>query len=403
MLKNVYTVGYVSEFVKNMFRQERFLNDISIKGEISNCTYQRNSGHIYFTLKDKNGVLRGAIFRGAQASGLKFKLQEGQQVVVTGKIEAYEGQSQYQIIARQIELEGTGNLYQKLEELKKELEEMGMFDRQYKRPIPRYVRKVGVVTSPTGAVIQDIRNVGFRRNNHVQIILCPAQVQGDGAKESIVNGIQRLEQLDVDVIIVGRGGGSIEDLWAFNEREVAEAIFNCSVPVISAVGHETDFTIADFVADARAATPSQAAEIAIFEFEKTKIELAQRKQRMNLSMDRKLKNMRERLAHKSTRLNFLSPQRRLEDNRKRLMDYEDRLCRRMDLVLQNYKHRLAVLASKLDGYSPAKKISSGYAYLEGADGKSVKSIEQVKKSDEITVHVIDGKIKAVVMEADKNE
>ena len=403
MLKNIYSVGYISQYVKNMFIQEPFLNEISVKGEISNCTYQRSSGHIYFTLKDKDGVLRGALFRGAQASGLKFKLQEGQQVVVTGRIESYPMQSQYQIIAKNIELDGTGNLYQKLEELKKELEEMGMFDSQFKRPIPKYVRKVGVVTSPTGAVIQDIRNVGFRRNNHVQIILCPALVQGDGAKESIVNGIRRLEQLDVDVIIVGRGGGSIEDLWAFNERIVAEAIFNCNVPVISAVGHETDYTIADFVADARAATPSQAAEIAIFEFDKTKIELAQLNQRMNLSMDRKLKNMRERLSHKSTKLNFLSPQRRLDDNRKRLMDFEDRLSRRMEALLQNRKHQLAVLASRLDGYSPTKKISSGYAYLEGPDGKSVKTIAQVKKSDEITVHVIDGKIKAVVMEVDKNE
>lgn len=403
MIKNVYTVGYLSEFIKNMFRHESFLNNISVKGEISNCTYQRNSGHIYFTLKDKDGVLKGAMFRGFQSSGLKFKLQEGQQVIVTGKIDAFEGQSQYQIIARQIELDGTGNLYQKLEELKKELEEMGMFDKQYKRPIPKFVHKIGVVTSPTGAVIQDIRNVGFRRNNHVQIILCPALVQGDGAKESIVNGIQRLEQLDVDVIIVGRGGGSIEDLWAFNERIVAEAIFNCSVPVISAVGHETDFTIADFVADARAATPSQAAEMAVFEFEKTKIELAQLKQRMNYSMDRKVKNMREKLAHKSTKLNFLSPQRRLDDNRKKLMDYEERITGRMELNFQSCKHRLAILASRLDGYSPAKKISSGYAYLEGPDGKSIKSISQVKQSDEITVHVIDGKIKAVVVEANKNE
>ncbi len=403
MLKNVYTVGYISKFIQNMFQQEPFLNEISVKGEISNCTYQRSSGHIYFTLKDKDGVLKGAIFRGNQASGLKFKLQEGQQVVVTGKIDTFKSQSVYQIIAKSIELDGTGNLYQKLEELKQELQEMGMFDPCYKRPIPKYVRKVGVVTSPTGAVIQDIRNVGFRRNNRVQIILCPAQVQGDGAKESIVSGIQRLEQLDVDVIIVGRGGGSIEDLWAFNERIVAEAIFNCSVPIISAVGHETDFTIADFVADVRAATPSQAAELAIFELEKTQIELAQQKQRLNLAMDRKVKNMRERLSHESTKLNFLSPQRRLDDNRKRLMDFEDKITHRMEWLFQNRKNRLAVLASTLDGYSPAKKISSGYAYLEGNDGKSIKTIAQVKASDEITVHVIDGKIKAVVTEANKNE
>lgn len=402
MLKNVYSVGEVSKFIKNLIRQEPFLGEISIKGEVSNCTYQRGSGHLYFTLKDKDAVLKGAMFRSSQ-SKLKFRLEEGQQVIVTGRIDVYEGQSVYQMIASNIELDGAGNLYQKLEELKQELKEMGMFDESFKRPIPRYVRKVGVVTSATGAVIQDIRNVGFRRNPHVQIILCPALVQGDGAKESIVDAIHRLEQLDIDVMIVGRGGGSIEDLWAFNERIVAEAIFNCSVPVISAVGHETDFTIADFVADARAATPSQAAEMAVFEFMQTKFELEQMKQRLNLSMDRKIKTMRERLSHKHTKLNFLNPQRRLDDHRKRLMDFENRLIHRMDGIFQNKKHRLAVLASTLDGYSPAKKISSGYAYLEGMDGKSIKSITQVRTSDEITVHVIDGTIKAVVTEANKNE
>jgi len=245
--------------------------------------------------------------------------------------------------------------------------------------------------------------VSFRRNPNVQIVLCPAQVQGDGAKESIVSGIQRLEQLGVDVIIVGRGGGSIEDLWAFNERIVAEAIFHCSVPVISAVGHQTDYTIADFVADKRAATPSQAAEFAVFEFEQTKIMLAQMRQRMNLSMNRRIRTERERLQHKATKLGFLSPKRRLEENRRRLMDFEEKLSIRMQQNFREKKNRLAILAQTLDGYSPAKKISSGYAYLEGADGKSIKNIAQVNVSDNITVHVIDGKIKAVITEAIRNE
>ena len=237
----------------------------------------------------------------------------------------------------------------------------------------------------------------------MQIILCPALVQGDGAKESIVNGIQRLEQLGVDVIIVGRGGGSIEDLWAFNERIVAEAIFHCSVPVISAVGHQTDYTIADMVADKRAATPSQAAELAVFEFMQAKIELEQKKQRMNLAFHRQIKSMREHLAHKETKLQFLSPKRRLEENRRRLMDFEEKMRARMERVYQDKRNRLAILARTIEGYSPAKKISSGYAYLEGKDGSSVKSIEQVQVSDTITVHVIDGTIKAVVTEAIKHE
>ncbi|MBQ6812394.1 MAG: exodeoxyribonuclease VII large subunit [Agathobacter sp.] len=401
MLKNVYSVGQISEYIANMFQQDFMLKNVSIKGEVSNCTYH-STGHIYFTLKDKNGVLKGVMFAGNRRN-LQFQLKEGDQVVVTGSIESYKFSSQYQIIARSIELDGTGNLYQKLEELKKELEEQGMFDEMYKRPIPKYVKRIGVVTSPTGAVIEDIRNVSFRRNPNVQIVLCPAQVQGDGAKESIVSGIQRLEQLGVDVIIVGRGGGSIEDLWAFNERIVAEAIFHCSVPVISAVGHQTDYTIADFVSDKRAATPSQAAEFAVFEFEQTKIMLAQMRQRMNLSMNRRIRTERERLQHKETKLGFLSPKRRLEENRRRLMDFEEKLSIRMQQNFREKKNRLAILAQTLDGYSPAKKISSGYAYLEGADGKSIKNIAQVNVSDNITVHVIDGKIKAVITEAIKNE
>jgi len=401
MLKNVYSVGQISEYIANMFAQDFMLKNISIKGEISNCTYH-STGHIYFTIKDANGVLKGVMFSGNRRN-LQFRMKEGDQVVVTGSIESYKFSSQYQIIARNIELDGTGNLYQKLEELKRELEELGMFDEMYKRPIPAFARKIGVVTSPTGAVIEDIRNVGFRRNPYVQIILCPAQVQGDGAKESIVSGIRRLEQLGVDVIIVGRGGGSIEDLWAFNERIVADAIFHCSVPVISAVGHQTDYTIADMVADKRAATPSQAAELAVFEYEQTKIALAQMKQRLNLSFSRKINMMRERLEHKMTKLIFLSPKRRLEENRRRLMDFEEKLTIKMRYVFQDKKNQLAILAKTLEGYSPAKKISSGYAYLEGKDGKSVKTIEQIHASDEITVHVIDGKIKAVVTEAIKDE
>ena len=401
MLKNIYSVGQISEYIANMFAQDFMLKNISIKGEISNCTYH-STGHIYFTLKDSNGVLKGVMFSGNRRN-LQFHMKEGDQVVVTGSIESYKFSSQYQIIARSIELDGTGNLYQKLEELKKELEELGMFDEMYKRPIPAFARRIGVVTSPTGAVIEDIRNVGFRRNPNVQIILCPAQVQGEGAKESIVNGIQRLEQLGVDIIIVGRGGGSIEDLWAFNERMVADAIFHCSVPVISAVGHQTDYTIADMVADKRAATPSQAAEFAVFEYEQTKIALAQLRQRLNLSFSRKIRVTRERLEHKATKLHFLSPKRRLEENRRRLMDFEEKMTTKMQYILQDKKNRLAILARTLDGYSPAKKISSGYAYIESRDGKSVKSIDQVQVSDEILVHVMDGKVKAVVTEAIKNE
>ena len=254
MMKNVYSVGQVNTYIKNMFAQDFLLRRLSVKGEVSNCKYH-SSEHIYFTLKDGGGTLQAVMFA-SQRRGLNFKLAEGQQVVVKGTVDVYERDGKYQLYASEIELSGRGDLYLRFEKLLKELEEMGMFDPQYKRPIPRFAKTVGIVTAPTGAAIRDIMNISHRRNPYVQLILYPALVQGDGAKDSIVKGIRTLDAMGLDVLIVGRGGGSIEDLWAFNEEEVARAIFACNTPVISAVGHETDVTIADYAADLRAPTPS---------------------------------------------------------------------------------------------------------------------------------------------------
>lgn len=400
MLKNVYTVEQVNKYIKNMFVQDFMLRQICIKGEVSNCKYH-SSGHIYFTLKDGSGTLSAVMFAGYRR-GLKFPMKEGDKVIVTGSVEVYERDGKYQIYAREIQLDGEGNLYLQFEALKKELEEMGMFAPEYKKPIPRYVKTVGIVTAPTGAAIQDIRNIASRRNPYVQLILYPALVQGDGAKESIVRGIQALEQLGVDVIIVGRGGGSIEDLWAFNEEVVARAIFDCSVPIISAVGHETDWTIADFVSDLRAPTPSAAAELAVFDYASTKQKLIENKLRMDRSMNRSIMMMRQRLEHEKTKLKYLSPRNRLNENRRQLLEYEERITDRMNKTWTKKKHELMLLAKTLDGYSPAKKISSGYAYVE-TKGRSIKTIENVHTSDEILVHVSDGKIKAVVTEVNRNE
>jgi len=376
------------------------LRNICIKGEVSNCKYH-SSGHIYFTLKDASGTISAIMFAGYRR-GLKFQMKEGDKVMVTGSVEVYEGAGKYQIYAREIELDGAGNLYLQFEALKKELEEMGMFAPEYKKPIPRFVKTVGIVTAPTGAAIQDIRNVASRRNPYVQLILYPALVQGDGAKESIVRGIQALEQLGVDVIIVGRGGGSIEDLWAFNEEMVARAIFDCSVPIISAVGHEIDWTIADYVSDLRAPTPSAAAELAVFDYALTKQKLIEHKLRMNRSMSRCISMMRQRLEHEKTKLRLLSPQNRLNENRRRLLDYEEKIADRMQKTWTKKKHELMLLANTLEGLSPVKKISSGYAYVE-TKGKSIKSIHNVNVSDEILVHVTDGQMKAVVTEVVENE
>ncbi len=262
-MASIYSVTQVNSYIKNMFVQDYLLSRISVRGEISNCKYH-TSGHIYFTLKDKSGTLSAVMFAG-QRKGLNFQLQEGQQVIVTGSIDVYERDGRYQLYAREIKKEGIGDLFERFQKLRDELEDMGMFAAEYKQPIPKYAKTVGVVTASTGAAIRDIMNISARRNPYVQLVLYPALVQGEQAKYSIVKGIKTLDAMGLDVIIVGRGGGSIEDLWAFNEEIVARAIFECSTPVISAVGHETDVTIADYVADMRAPTPSAAAELAVFD------------------------------------------------------------------------------------------------------------------------------------------
>jgi len=400
MLKNVYTVEQVNKYIKNMFAEDFMLRNICIKGEVSNCKYH-TSGHIYFTLKDASGTISAIMFAGYRR-GLKFQMKEGDKVMVTGSVEVYEGAGKYQIYAREIELDGAGNLYLQFEALKRELEEMGMFAPEYKKPIPKYVKTVGIVTAPTGAAIQDIRNIATRRNPYVQLILYPALVQGDGAKESIVRGIKALEQHGVDVIIVGRGGGSIEDLWAFNEEVVARAIFDCSVPIISAVGHEVDWTIADFVSDLRAPTPSAAAELAVFDYVSTKQKLREQMLRMERSMGRSIYMARQKLEYEKSKLRFLSPQNRLNENRRRLLEMEEKISNRMNRTWTMKKHKLMLLANTLEGLSPVKKISSGYAYVE-SKGKSIKTVEDIKLSDEILIHVSDGKMKAVVTEVSRNE
>ena len=397
MMKNVYSVGQVNNYIKRMFSEDFLLKNISIKGEVSNCKYH-SSGHIYFTLKDESGTISAIMFAGYRRGGLNFRMKEGDKVIVTGSVEIYERDGKYQIYAKSIELDGAGNLYLQFEALKKQLEEMGMFAPEYKRPIPRFVKTVGIVTASTGAAIQDIRNIATRRNPYVQLILYPALVQGDGAAESIVKGIQALEQQAVDVIIVGRGGGSIEDLWAFNEEIVAHAIFNCSVPVISAVGHETDWTIADYVSDLRAPTPSAAAELAVFDYRLTKQKIAEYRIHLDRCLKRIIFMARERLEHKKTRLKMVSPQNRLNENRRRLMDMEAKIAERMKYIFAEKRHQLIVLAKTLDGYSPAKKISSGYAYVENEANQSIRSVSMVKPQDQITIHITDGSVKAVVTE-----
>ena len=400
-MQNVYTVKQVNAYIKNMFTQDYMLGRIYVKGEVSNCKYH-TSGHIYFSLKDESGTIACVMFAG-QRGGLSFRMGEGQQVIVMGAVNVYERSGSYQLYAKEIRLDGEGVLYEKFQMLKRELEEMGMFALEYKKPIPAYAQRIGVVTAPTGAAVRDIMNITRRRNPYVQLILYPAKVQGEGAKESIVRGIRMLQQAEVDVMIVGRGGGSIEDLWAFNEEEVARAIFDCPVPVISAVGHETDTTIADYVADLRAPTPSAAAELAVYDYGKLSGELAEAKVRLSRLMRQKIQLERLRMREYQTKLKYLHPEHKLREQQRRLSDMEDRLRAVMQGKLTDARHRLAVYVEMMKGLSPVGKLNQGYSYVQGTSGRAVKSIRDIKADDRLSIYVTDGIIHAVVDEVKEVE
>lgn len=399
MARNVYTVKQVNSYIKNMFTQDFMLNRIYVKGEVSNCKYH-TSGHIYFSLKDESGTIACVMFAG-QRGGLSFHMREGQQIIVLGSVNVYERTGSYQLYAQEIRLDGEGTLYEKYQMLKQELEEMGMFAPEYKKAIPRYAKRIGVVTAPTGAAVRDIMNISARRNPYVQLLLYPAQVQGEGAKESIVRGIRMLETKNVDVIIVGRGGGSIEDLWAFNDECVARAIFDCQVPVISAVGHETDVTIADYVADLRAPTPSAAAELAVWDYRQLQGYLDECRLRMNRSMTGTIRINRLRLKELDVRLSYLHPRHKLQDQQQRLIELEEELRTLMRDRVKEARHRLAIQIEKVNGLSPVRKLNQGFAYVEEADGGVVKSIRQVEKGDELIVYVTDGLIRTSVKAVQK--
>lgn len=398
MTKNVYTVGQVNAYIKNMFTQDFMMNRIYVKGEVSNCKYH-TSGHIYFTLKDETGALTAVMFAGNR-KGLNFSMKNGDNVIVLGSVSVYERDGKYQLYAKEIILDGAGLLYQKFEALKKELEEMGMFAQEYKRSIPRYIKTLGIVTAPTGAAIRDIQNISRRRNPYVQTILYPALVQGEGAAASIVNGIHALEQLGVDVIIVGRGGGSIEDLWAFNEEIVARAIFECSIPIISAVGHETDTTIADYVADLRAPTPSAAAELAVYDWRELEQQFLAVRMELNRGISDKLEQAEQRLKQYERQLKLLTPQNRLNEKRQYVIDMEEKLGMYMKQKLLQKKHQLELYAGQLEGMSPVRKLSQGYSYVSDDAGKAINDVNMVKKGDHITIHMLNGKVRAEVTETE---
>ena len=399
-MRSEYTVTQVNAYIKNMFSQDFLLKSIVVKGEVSNCKYH-SSGHVYFTLKDSGGAIACVMFRSDREKGLKFEMKEGQQVKAYGAVTVYERDGKYQLYARSIELDGAGALYERFEELKRRLLEQGMFSEEYKQPIPKYIRTLGVVTAPTGAAVRDICNVATRRNPHIQIILYPAIVQGDKAAESIVRGIETLAASSADVIIVGRGGGSIEDLWAFNEEIVAQAIFDCPIPIISAVGHETDTTIADFVSDKRAPTPSAAAELAVFEYERFLQDLEDYGNTLRMKMERKTKALLLEEKRLSEALKHLSPLGRIRDRQIRMDQYRDTLDNLMNGKLKETRHRLDIDIERLSGLSPLDRLKGGYSYTTDENGRNIKSTGDVGADDRIRIYVSDGAIDAQVTGTDR--
>ena len=413
-MAGVYTVTQINTYIKNMFARDFALNNITIEGEVSNCKYHTR-GHIYFTLKDPGAAISCVMFS-SSAELLDFRLRDGQKIEARGQIMVYEKNGTYQLYISSIRQSGQGVLYERFLKLKDELLEMGMFDQAYKKPIPRYAKRIGIVTAPTGAAIRDICQISLRRNPYVELVLYPTLVQGENAKFSIVRGIEKLDEMNLDVIIVGRGGGSIEDLWAFNEEIVARAVFDANTPIISAVGHETDVTICDYVADLRAPTPSAAAELANFEYDTFLEELSLINAKLFSCIKNKVNKLDKQIIDKQLRLSAHDPKTELQKKYQKLdfyrqsYDYslknkikDTRLrldsCSRdlealLNTKLKELKNRLMILAGKQEALSPLRKISGGYGYIMDDKGKTIYSVKDIKAGDEIITVIRDGRIRS---------
>ncbi len=415
--QKVYSVTDLNRYIENMFINEYALSVVFVRGEISNCTYA-TSGHIYFTLKDQTSQIQCVMFRMDAMKGLDFRLQHGMQVIVGGAVKAYGARGTYQIYAKRIMEAGAGKLHEQYEALKRKLEAAGYFDVRHKKKIPPYVKKVGIVTAATGAAIRDMQMIAHRRNPYVALYLYPAQVQGEGAAATIARGIRCLDQAGMDVIVIGRGGGSLEDLWAFNEWETAEAVFLCETPIVSAVGHESDTVLTDYVADLRASTPSAAMELVVFEAEEAihrlevyRMEFLQRTRSILLHKKNalhefekklreqdptlKLEKQKEKL-HRAEEFLWQAMKNELEKNQQFMERYGDKVKERMEYILREKRHKMEVLAKQLDGLSPLKTMQTGYAFVEGADGKGKSGVRDFTLDEEIKIYVTDGIVSAIV-------
>lgn len=390
----VYSVGQINNYIKNILANDFLLRNISIKGEVSNCKYH-SMGHIYFSIKDETGSMRCVMFKGNKLSGLKFRLQDGQSVIVKGSVQAYERDGIYQLYAKEISLDGEGDLALRFLQLKEKLAEEGLFDFDKKKPLCPYPKKVGIVTASTGAAIQDILNIAKRRNPYVQLILYPAKVQGENAAQTIVKGIETLDKMGLDTIIIGRGGGSIEDLWAFNEEIVARAVFAARTPIVSGIGHEINATIADYTADKWAPTPSAACELAIPDVMTVLHKLKDTERFLYQQMNGRYRMAYLKLESLRTKLEKNSPEGTLLRKKQYLSDLYDRMEAAVTGRMQRMKQRLEVDIARLNGLSPTAKLINGFGYIE-RNGEPLRSVQEVKEGQPLTVTLHDGSLTAEV-------
>lgn len=389
------SVTDLNKYIKDKIADDEYLNNVLIKGEISNFKHHY-TGHMYFTLKDENSLIKCIMFK-SYAQKLMFEPKDGTKVFVFGTVSVFERDGIYQIYVKAMEEDGVGDLYTKYQKLKKELEEKGLFDIENKKKIPLMPKVIGVLTSQTGSVIRDIINVSTRRNPNVYIRLLPVPVQGEGAAEKIAKGIEYMNENNLaDVLILARGGGSLEDLWPFNEEIVAHSIYNSKIPIISAVGHETDFSISDFVADLRAPTPSAAAELAVPDIYELKQKINTYQNRLKISLTKKVEIMKLRYEKCMSSFVFKEPTRRINENYIKLDSYIKQLENLINTKNEKEKKRYVELVAKLDTLSPLKTLMRGYSIAE-KEGKIVKSIGELKKDDNIDIRLTDGKVQAKVL------
>lgn len=401
-MQNILSVSQLNFYVKSLLDNDMHLGSVFISGEISNLKDHYSSGHIYMSLKDEKSVISAVMFAG-YARTLRFKPENGMKIIARGRVTLYEATGQYQLYIEDMQPDGAGSLAIAFEQLKNKLQSQGLFDASHKKKIPKFPKSIAVITSPTGAAIADIKNILFRRYPNIDVIVCPVLVQGENAPKQLTEMVNLVSRYKAaDVIIIGRGGGSAENLWAFNSEELAYAIYDCTVPVISAVGHETDFTICDFVSDLRAPTPSAAAELAVPDREELLQNLYAQKQYIDSLTDRKLTQLSKTLKILSTRINAVSPLYKLNMFEKKLDLTSSKINALMQNKLREKSEKLTSLSSKLEALNPISVLSRGYSMATVSD-KIVRSVNDVSKNDVITVHLKDGCVTATVTDVANNE